>query len=189
MAVTPVYGWPIPDLGNVADGPDGFAKMANSIEATVSSKGFLSYTPAWTSGGSLQPSNPISRLGRYRVLNGWCDVIIQIGFGPSTSGGKGQLRLSLPVPAVADLTEQLLFAALWCPGAGLKFLGVGQILTPSFTFVTPLLPIDTTHNNVTPWMSAQDGTGVPGTGFPEIPGSASVQSSGNIYVQGRYLIA
>ena len=91
MATSPKYGWRLPDLGDVADGPAAFSALAVDAENTIADKTVPTYTPTWTAAGTSQPTNPQSRGGWYRVQNGICDFAAQILFSSSTTGGTGDL--------------------------------------------------------------------------------------------------
>lgn len=186
MAVTPVYGWRLPDGPIGANGPKAFSDLGTDIETTLAGVTVQNYTPSWTSDGSQQPANPASKTGRYRLANGWCDFSIYISFGGSVSGGKGRLALGLPVAASSQLFEQVVRAKLWVPLVG-NFDGIGLIPSGS-TSVWPLFTVSVNNSNIQYWLN-NDNTGAAGTGVPLMSGHWPCESGGNAIVSGRYLVA
>jgi hypothetical protein len=186
MAVTPVYNWRLPDGPVAANGPQAFANLATDIEATLAGVGVSTYTPSWTSDGSQQPANPSSKVGKYRLANGWCDFSIYIGFGASVSGGKGRLALGLPVAASSSLFEQVVRCKLWVPAIG-NWDGIGLIPAGSSS-VWPLWTVASNNSTITYWRNNDDNNN-PGTGYPQIPGHWTCESGGNVVVSGRYLVS
>lgn len=185
MAVTPVFGWRLPDGGIAADGPDAFADLAIDIENTLSAIAWNSYTPAWTSRGSVQPANPSTKVGRYRIANGWCDFSIVLQFGVSTNGGNGALEVGLPVAASSQLFEQVARCKLWLPTAGGQWAGTALIPAGS-TSCRLMMSTSGTNPTQNDWRNA-DSTNAAGTGFPQIAGKYAVESGGNMIVSGRYM--
>lgn len=191
VSFTPGYSWPIPSLADIADGPDAFSDALLAIEATYQADKVLSYTPLWASLGAGQPAAPSAIAGRYMPLNGVCDVWIGMTFGASTSGGTGQLTLSVPLPGRTGLTEQWLDAKLFIPGGGGagNYLG-GCIVGSGLTVLSVWFPTSATDIRVQGWAGEAgggSGTGV-GTGIPRTSGAFTVANGGNLYVNGRYLI-
>jgi len=175
---------PFPDDGNTAKGPEATRLLGEAVEADYLDSSYSSYTPTWT-GVDGPPSSPTANVGRYRVRNGICDLAITMTFGPSTSGGLGPLRLSLPVPATALVPEQSLPCKLWVPSAG-NFGGLASI-SASATVLVPEFPAAPWVTHMFGWQSASSG-GLVGTGVPQIPGQYTVQNGGNFSVTGRYFI-
>ena len=186
MGTTPVYGWPLPDGPLGANGPKAFSDLALGIENTLAATGVQSYTPSWTSDGSQQPANPSSRVGRYRLANGWCDFSIFLGFGASVSGGKGRLALGLPMAASSQLFEQVVRAKLWHPTSGV-WDGIGLIPAGSSS-VWPLWTVQSTNSNIDYWVN-NDNNNTAGTGVPKIAGHWTAENGGNVVISGRYLVA
>lgn len=185
MATTPIYGWRLPDLGVVANAPDAFLNLGTDIENTLANASVNSYTPAWTSGGSAQPANPTSKVGRYKVTNGWCDIAIFLTYGASVNGGEGILSLSLPVAASSAIPEQILRAKTWLPNGG-NFEGVAivnasaTVIGVQFNQSAALATMD--------WWRGSNGAGSPlGSGVPSVAGQYGVQANGNMAITGRYL--
>lgn len=185
MAVTPGHGWPIPDLANVADGPDGFSDLAIAIENTLDSRSQQSYTPAWASLGSVQPANPSARQGLYRVIGPNCYFNTVISFGASTTGGKGALRVSIPVPASTAIAEQWVICTLLTPGSSTRWQGIAQITSAANTWCNPTFCSSSTENQLANWMGSQESTVA---GYPSI-GVATVQNGGHIRINGFYAVA
>lgn len=181
---TPGHGWPIPTLTESGDGPAAIGALAQAIEDTLDSKSQQSYTPSWASDGTVQPTNPSSRTGLYRVVGAYCDFNAVINFGASTNGGRGILKVGLPVAASASATEQWVIANLLI-GNSTRWGGWGHIQATSPTFVRPVFPVSDTGSWLANWMS-QDITG--SAGYPGI-GSPTVVNGGNVRVNGRYVIA
>lgn len=184
MGTTPVYGWRTPDGGVGANGPDALMTLATDIETTLTSGGWTGYTPSWT-GGVQNPANPASKVGRYRLANGWCDFEIYIGFGGSVYGGKGPLYIGLPATASVAINEQLSLCKLWVPAVG-NIEGFGLIRAGS-SVVEPIFPVNLSSAIMATWRNNDD-AGNPGTGIPQIPGHWTAEANGNIGVSGRYLV-
>lgn len=182
---SPSYGWRLPTLADVADGPAAFLNMATDIEGTINDKALLTYTPSWNSSGAIQPSNPASREGKYSVRNGWCDVSIKLTFGGSTSGGSGNLDLGLPLIPSTAIAEALFHAKLYTPGVGwwngYAFANSGS------TKVYPFFPQSLNTPLCNPWRSS-DASGAIGTGIPTLGGQYGIASGGDIVVYGRYYV-
>lgn len=183
MAVTPVYGWRLPDGGIAADGPDAFSDLATDIENTLSAGDWSAYTPTWTSNGSQQPSNPATKVGRFKVFESWCDFRVYMSFGGSVNGGKGRLYIGLPVPATSAIAEQWVPCKLYVPTVG-SWQGTAQITAGA----TSALPLFNAHEGTAiaaPWLNNND-SGAAGTGIPAMPGHWTAENGGNIVVGGRY---
>ena len=187
MAVTPVYGWRLPDGPIGANGPVALSNLATDIETTLAGVQYQNYTPSWTSDGLQQPSNAATKIGRYRLANGWCDFSIFISFGASVSGGKGRLQLGLPVAASSQLFEQITRAKLWNPNVGAVIDGIG-LISAGGTSVWPMFTVASTNSNLGYWTN-NDNANNPGTGIPQFPGHWTAENGGNVAVTGRYLVA
>lgn len=191
MAVTPVYKWPIPNLTDVADGPDGFSDLANAIEATLTDTLKSTYTPSWTS-SATNPANPASRAGWYRVENAICDFVAQLTFGASTSGSYGDLSIGLPVPASAVIPRQICGTVILLT-AGIvnndRWAGYATTGNTDQSNCAPWFPVDATRNNFGRWSNA-DSSGSTESGVPNVDGAFyNIRNGGYIVVQGRYFTA
>jgi hypothetical protein len=188
MAVTPVYGWRIPDLGSVADGPDGFSDLALDIEGTVNGANILTYTPSWTADGNAQPLNPGERSGVYQVRNKVCQFFAQLTFTSSTGGGAGALRVGLPVPARAGML-QFAPCRLSIPADHPLWMGMAEIRSGENSCI-PAFPVTSTNSIYGYWQSVSavgqpTSTGVPRT----VNGGFNIVNGGSITVAGTYLAA
>lgn len=183
MGTTAVYAFPYPEDGVTAQGPSATQALANAIEAAYTDTTWTTYTPAWTSAGTIQPGSPTTIFGRYRLDHGWCDVAIGAMFGPSTSGGNGALRFSLPFAASSAINQQILVAKTWLPANGL-WGGIG-VIDIGGTVVRPHFGAVSTQCNLQAWQSAETPSGGTATGWPQVAGY-SIQNGGNCYVSGRY---
>lgn len=189
METTPIYGWRTPSVNETADGPLAFATLAGDIEQTVASTATSTYTPNWTA-DIANPANPATRIGRYSVRNGFCELLIWLSFSGSTSGGRGNLRLSLPVPALSSIPEQRLNVKFWVPTLG-TIPGIGLIFGSDNQRIAPYFPnhVNTgIHNH---WRNV-DGSGNgndPKTGIPYIADTVwGIQSGGNFLINGKYAV-
>jgi hypothetical protein len=189
MATTPVFGWPIPDLANTADGPDGFSDLALAIEGTVNTPSVVAYTPTWTSDGAAQPANPSSRTGFYQIQRKLCYFVAQINFGPSTNGGNGPLRVGIPFPGKTGMVQVANNCTLFVNGAGGNFDGNAEIRGGESTVLARFL-ISSVLNTVGYWQSAQSPGSDVNTTIPGSPGGGvySVTNGGFIRVSGTYLV-
>lgn len=192
MATTPKYGWTIPDLGDVADGPAAFSTLAVGIENTIADKTISTYTPSWVSDGVGQPTNPSARAGWYRVQNGICTFSAQIIFDSSTSGGRGDLKIGLPVPASGTVSRQFAgHAHLSAPGASGadRIFGVISIGSGDTGYAAPWFPTSGTVSNHARWRVADDGSGTGTTGVPSVSSGWNVRNGGYVAITGTYFTA
>lgn len=186
MAVTPVFGWPIPNLTDVADGPDGFSDLALAIEGTLNDKTWLSYTPSWTSAGTIQPSNPGSRVGRYKVTRGVCEVRIFMNFISSSTGGIGNLQIGLPLPAQNIGTNPIMGLQCYCKSAaGVRYFGFASAGTDGKC--GPTFPISTTNVSWEAWRNALEGNAI-GNSIPDVGADFFIRNNAFINVWGSYPI-
>ncbi len=183
---TPVFGWPVPVLGDVADGPDGFSDLALAVEATVNNPAVLTYTPSWTADGNIQPVNPATRVGYYQVSKKICYYYARLTFGASVGGGNGPLRIGLPLPGKTGLTQIASTAWLFVPGGG-SFQGMGEIRAGEQT-VLPQFQVNSANNTMGYWQSESVGGGI-ATTLPTTTGTVrSVTNGGFIIVNGTYMV-
>lgn len=184
---TPVYNWRLAQLGEDPDGEEGWRELAEDIEGTMVSTAMSSWTPSITATGSVPFSNPNgTHTGRYRSLAGvYCEVIGHIAFGSGIQGGRGTLKVAMPVAGRADMPEQWFPARLQLPVLG---RWVGYMVVRAGESVAELwIPTTQTSNRVWAWQNA-DSTGAAGTGYPGISGQFGVQSGGQLSFGGRYRI-
>jgi hypothetical protein len=184
----PLTGWRIPTLPDAADGPSAFQQLAHDAAVTAVGTNVSTYTPGWGSLGSIQPVSPAFKTGRFRVLQGWCDVYIAVGFSASTGGGSGFLYLTLPVAPVGGsaFPMQPLHAAIWIPAVG-YYYGFGRCDAGS-AIMYPYFPANSGSAIIQPWFST-DASANAGTGSPNVPGSYPIKDGGHIVVSGRYLVS
>lgn len=185
MATEARYGWELPDLGDVADGPFAFDEFAKDVSNTVADVTLQSYTPQWGSLGASQPGGTTSREGKYAIRNGWCDVSIFLTFGAGTSGGTGQLYVTLPVAPNNAIKFYQFQTMLYSPGYG-WWHGWGNANSSS-NRLTPYFAHDVVAGLTFPWSNATDGN-TPGTGFPRINGTWAIQNAGEFHAYGRYYV-
>lgn len=188
MATTDIFSWRVPDLGAPPSGPAGIQNLAEDMEATYGSTAYQTYTPSLVSSGVAFSNSNGSNIGRYRVWQGWCDLVVFIKFGSAVNGGTNQLRLTLPLPTgpSSAITEQWVLCRLWTPSHG--HWG-GLVYLPSDSSQGyPYLPkaMGNTDNNV---LQNTDSGGSNGTGIPLTPGSKTIQVNGIFTVNGRYRVA
>jgi hypothetical protein len=186
MATQADYGWDIPDLSDIADGPGAFTQFANDIAGTFKDKVIQSYTPAWQSNGSIQPGGTSSREGKYVVRNGWCDVYIRLAFGIGVSGGTGILNCTLPIPPSNVLSHGLFHTYLYTPGIG-WFQGFASVNIGDIK-VYPFFPVGGTGtHHCAQWINAPEGN-PPGQGVPLINGNWAIMQDGDMSIMGRYYV-
>jgi len=190
MATQADFGWELPDLSDVADGPDAFLQFADDIAATVKDRALISYTPSWNSAGAQQPSGTASRQGFYRVDNGICTFSAHLYFGPSTIGGSGKLSIGLPVPATSAISTQTVDTHLWTPSASAVWHGVGFIDVQSgWTTARPYFPVNNSRSDMLQWAHT---AGDFGLAIPTITGAVggfNVMNGGDITLNGSYFVA
>lgn len=187
MGATTNFKLPWPELGNLADGPDGYEDLAEAVEAALigqrdDSTDTKVYTPTWRSAGNLQPSG-MAWTARYLVRNGWCQVQMYGAMSASTNGGTEWFLVGLPVRSRAGLPEQLLNCKLSIPGG--NFSGWAYFPASSLECI-PYFPISASRTDMAGWKSC-DNSKVPGTGTPQIPGQHAV-GPGNVSIWGRYMV-
>lgn len=186
---TPIFGWPIPTLSESADGPAALNALAVAIETTINDSSTTSYTPTWTADGSVQPTNPATKTGWYRTRAKICMFGATITFGASTTGGNGPLRLGIPLPAKAGITQTNINASLYNASPG-NYDGQGEIRSGEST-VLPRFLIGVIPNDLSVgyWQYEPAGGGG-GATVPNHPGGGkSVANGGYIRVNGSYLTA
>jgi hypothetical protein len=190
MATEARYGWELPDLADVADGPDAFLQFANDVSDTISNTTVQTYTPSWTSltsGGN--PFGVATRSGHYRMLNKVVDFVARLTFGSGTSGGLGELMVGLPVPANSS-TQYVVNCILWTPSSGGTWLGYGAIDQQSgFTNMRPQFPINNARSDMSGWASTGGILGLSIPTVPSNPGGYSVMNGGYFTAHGRYFAA
>jgi hypothetical protein len=189
MGATDVYQLPWPELGDLADAPDGYQDLAQATEAALlkekQTDDSLTYTPTFTSNGA-QPGN-LAWTARYQVRNGWCEVMIFGQFYANTPPGSGQLAVGLPVRARTSVPEQILGAKLYVGAVGWAFDGHSIIAANGVTTV-PFFPTQASSSVCAAW---NNGNGQAGNGgmCPGIPGGFAFGAGpGNIQLYGRYLV-
>ena len=190
MGATDIYQLPWPELGDLADGPDGYQDLARATEAALltektSNADTQSYTPSFTSNG-IQPSG-MSWTARYQVRNGWCDLSIFGQMSANTSGGTGMLAVGLPVRSRAGIPEQNLVCKLYNANVGWNFVGFafmgnnGQVCYPFFP--------TRDSSSVMFWWNNGNGQAGNTSQCPIIPGHfACGGGPGNIGIWGRYMV-
>ena len=183
MGTSPTYSWPWPDPSNSADGPSAFAALSSAVEATLSGVQVSSYTPTFT-GDNGNPTTQ-SKTGRYRVVNGFCDIAIHIVFG--ASGGGGLLRVGLPVAASAGVFQQVLPCLLTVATYGGFYIGSGMVGAGS-TEIHPHFPTPLTSMAMAWWQNT-DSSLAAGTGVPLIPAGWTVLNGDSFTLTGRYQVA
>lgn len=188
MATTDVFNWPIPELGEAPNGPTGIQDLAEAIEATYGSTAYQTYTPTLVAGGVAFSNSNGTNLGRYRIWQGWCDLVVFMRFGSAVNGGTGELRITLPVPTASStsITEQWILCRLWTPSHG---HWLGQVYCPpSSNQGYPYVPRGMS-NTVNSILQNANSSGSVGTGYPVTPGNKTIQVNGVFAVNGRYRVA
>lgn len=187
MGATPTYKLPWPELGNLADGPDGYEDLAEAVEAALLTQrdgtaDTKSYTPTWRSAGTIQPYG-MAWSARYLVRNGWCQLAVIGSMSlAATGGGTQALIIGLPVRS-RNTQEQEIGAKLTV--AGTSWSG-WAVMAAGSTECVPYFPASATRNDMWAWTSASESK-IPGTGIPAIPGQHAV-GDGNIVLFGRYMV-
>lgn len=190
MATEARYGWELPDLGDVADAPAAFLQFANGVSATLAATGSSSYTPTWTTDGSLQPVNPATRSGTYQTFKGATMVNIAFTFGASAGGGNGAMRFGLPLPGRAGLL-QFVPCRIFIPNTGSVF-GVAEIRSGENTAL-PMFPLQATASGFNAiygyFQNANDSAGnPPDTAVPRaLDGLYPVRNGSAFNLSGSYL--
>lgn len=186
MATQADFGWEIPDLSDIADGPAAFTEFANGIAGTLKNAALQTYTPGWASNGSVQPGSTASREGVYAVRNGWCDIYIRLAFGAGTSGGTGILNTTLPIAPAAGVSHALLTCYLYTPGIG-WFTGFASA-TPNDIRCYPFFPVGGTgaHHHAQ-WINAPEGNPI-SQGVPQVIGGWAIGNTGDFGLSGRYYV-
>lgn len=188
MGATTTFGWPFPNLSDPANGPAAYQALGQAAENTVKDSTILTYTPSWTSEGSVQPSGPASNIGYYRVDNGICRVAIRLTGGPGTSGGTGNLSLSVPLPPNTTIARQFLplYYVIGGAGGGI-YMGFGSLANYLGTTMLVYLPATAADVRLGRWCNATEGNGT-GTGIPVVPGWYGMVDGSEMVVQGFYYL-
>jgi hypothetical protein len=190
MATQGTYGWELPDLSDVADGPDAFQQFADDVATTIGDRVLATYTPSWVSEGPAQPTNPSKREGFYRIDNGVCTFAVHLYFGASTSGGTGKLSIGLPVPATSVISSQQVMSHLWTPSANAVWHGPAFIdSATNWLRARPYFPVNNARSDMFAWASGAGDFGLPIPTIPSNPGSWNVMNGGDITLNGSYFIA
>jgi hypothetical protein len=189
MAQQSDFLWELPDLSDIADGPDAFLQFADGIAGTIKDRSLSSYTPLWSSDGAAQPVNTSKREGFYRIDHGVCTFNAHLFFGPSTNGGSGRLFIGLPVPGSSSITTQHISAHLWTPTASAVWHGAAYIDTPSRNVARPYFPVNNARSDMLQWASALGDFGLSVPQIPSNPGGWSVMNGGDIALHGSYFVA
>lgn len=186
MGATNVFKLPWPELGDLADGPDGYQDLAAAVEAALlgqrDADDSLTWVPAWTSSGT-QPKGA-STYGTYRVRSKLCTFTIWATFAASVNGGNGQLQFSLPVRARASINQQVGTAKYLLNGLG-HFSGWCYV-NASGLAVGVYLPTNADSSLLGPWSNSS--VLQIGTGTPNWPGHFSVTSGSNMCLSGSYFV-
>lgn len=199
MATQADYGWELPDLSDIADGPDAFLQFADDVAGTIKDGTLLTYTPSWqTVQGQRYPGSPdtqpfglATRIGRYSVRNKMCWVQIFVTFGDNSYGAYGGLSLGLPLPASNGGTPyQMMPCSIGTPRTATVWNGQAFIDDGS-SVIRPHFPISTSRVDMLPWSSVSSlwtNSAIPQTDSGN-PQYTNVQSGGYVVVQGTYRIA
>lgn len=192
MAQQTDFLWEIPDLSDIADGPEAFTLFADDIAATIKDRTLTAYTPIWVSDGATQPANTLKREGFYRIDNGICTFNAHLYFGPSTSGGSGRLSIGLPVPANTSIASQHFSAHLWTPSASAVWHGMAFIdVVTNFQRARPYFPVNNARSDMLQWASQGGDFNLPAPFVSSNSGNgnSSVMSGGDISIHGSYFVA
>lgn len=183
MGATPKYAFPLPELDDPPDAVAQLAAMANAIESEVQAPDLLTWTPTWTSAGSLQPTNPASLTGHYMQKRGYVDFTVRLALGSTSTGGSGQWYLSLPIASRAgDMAQHLCIGRLYEPQVG-NFIAMGIILANT-SRIQCHGPYGGTSNRLVP-IQHRNVTNTAGTHLP-IHNPGPVQSGTLVVYSGRY---
>lgn len=188
MGATTTFGWPFPNLSDPANGPAAFQALGQAAENTVKDGTILTYTPNWTSEGSVQPSGPSSNLGYYRVDNGICRMAFRLTGGPTVSGGTGNLSMSVPLPPSTTIARQFipLYYAIVGAGGGV-YMGFGQLTNTFGTTLLVYLPASAADVRMSRWRNATEGNGA-GTGVPVVPSWYGMVDGSELVAEGFYYL-
>lgn len=195
MAVQGTFGWELPDLSDIADGPDAFLQFADDVAATISDGTWQTYSPSWnTVPGQIYPGAPTTttpsgiatRDGYYTLRNKTCDFMVELTFGSSVYGAYGALSVGLPVAASTLHTyQQFVQCSLSTPSTGTTWVGPAYI-DAGATVCRPYFSISSARADMLPWASA---AGVfTNKSNPDCNGDGRtcIQPGGRIVIQGRY---
>lgn len=187
MAVTPTYSWPAPNLSDAANGPQNILDAITAIENTTKDTTLTTYTPVWSSDGTVQPSTNGTKQGVYRVDHGRCSVVVTLTGGSSVAGGTGNLYLTLPIAPKASIQWQYMPAWFWCPAAGSGiFQGLGRAYGGNTT-MSIYLPASSSDTRLSQWRNATEGNGA-GTGIPLVPSWYGMVTGSELVVSGSYFV-
>jgi hypothetical protein len=82
------------------------------VSATIICGGYKSYTPTVTGSTSNPTLGNGTATGRWRRNGDWVDGYVELTMGSTTSGGVGNIRISLPTLAAVGEGDQILGGAL-----------------------------------------------------------------------------
>ena len=154
------------------------------VVGSKNTAGQVAYTPAWT-GATTNPTLPASVTGWYSIRNGWCTVQVVIMFDSFTTGGSGQLFVSLPVPGVG---AQFIQNRLTIPGVGAgNYIGFAAI-NDATALARPYFAVSTASHPQVFWRNT-DSTGAAGLGQPLVSGGFPIQAGGSFLMSGTYRVA
>lgn len=140
----------------------------------------VSYSPAWTGASGNPTASSIS--GRYMLRDGMCFVSVELTVA-ANGGGLGALRVSIPVPAAA-IVSQIIPCKVWCQAgdfSGFARIDSGQSISyPHF----PESPTIAKHGA---WQSA-NAAGQTGTGIPLAAGAYGLAAGHNFAMAGWYVV-
>lgn len=153
-----------------------------SAFTSVAADAPLSYTPSYTGDGGNPTASTLT--GRYTTENGVCTVWIYINTA-NNGGGKGVLRVGLPLGVKAGVQLSFIPARLIMPNWG-NFIGYMEIAPGASN--GPLMFPRSDTSTIMDWWRSCDNNGTAGTGVPVINGGFSVGLNTTLMVYGSYLI-
>lgn len=104
------------------------------VSATVVCGGYKSYTPTVTGSTSNPTLGDGTILGRWRRIGDWVDGYVELTMGSTTSGGVGNIRISLPTLAAVGEGDQILGGALLLDIGTRFYVGV-PIIAPNTQYL------------------------------------------------------
>lgn len=153
------------------------------------SGGWKTYSPTFTANGTgaVQPAiGNGSVSGKYTLLAPKvCSFYASVVFGTTSTGGRMDLRLTLPLPPVNVSVRWPFVGYILGVGGTQYFPLFGVSVSTDILLFVPMSPTNTRYNS----LRNADATGAVGTGWPTIAGALSFDANSQVYVSGIYEIA
>lgn len=140
----------------------------------------------WNTNGGAPSIGSGTLIGAYQRQGFSCDVNLWLQFAGDTSGGTLGWSFDLPLPAAADVGEQIMPCKAFTTG-GANWAGYAYI-SPGAQLITPFFPFNSGVSFLGQAQNA-DGGGGAGTGIPLVAGQYSWTNGTNFVITGRYKVA